>query len=148
MHPETVLLPLTDGIASALAIGSVLLCVIAAICVVFAVAAGRFHVRPASTWLAVILWSGLTGWTSAAYQDQYAAALAARRPAISDTEANAALLLAIHPSAWAVKTILLGLVGGFLWAGTTRARAATALLLAYSQGPQPRRRDAVPEAAA
>ena len=155
MHPEAVLLPLTYGIASALAIGCHLLCAIAVVCAAFGVAAsrvtaGRFKFRPAKSWVPVVLWSALTGWTSAGYRDQYAAtvgSLAAHHPAIPDTKANAALLLAVHPTLWAVKTILLGLVGGFIWVGTSRTRAAAALLLAHSQGiaqpPSPVQRAAI-----
>lgn len=142
MHPETVLLPLSYGVASVLTIGCLTLCAIAVLGGVFAAAAsrataGRFTIRPAKAWMLLAVWSGFTGWISLGYRDQYhfaVTSLAAHQPALPDIEANAVLIQTISPTVWAVKTILLALVGGFLWVGTTRARAAAALLLAHGQG--------------
>lgn len=142
MHPESVLLPLTYGAASALTIGCLTLCLVALLGGTFAVAAsrataGHFTIRSAKAWMLTVMWSGVTGWISSSYRDQYhfaITALSAHQPALSDTAANAALMESISPTLWAVKTILLTLIGGFLWVGTTRTRAAAALLMAHSQG--------------
>ncbi len=142
MHPESVLLPLSYGVASALTIGCLTLCLIALAGGTFVVAAsrvtaGRFTIRPAKAWMLLAAWSGLTGGISSGYRNRYhfaVTSLSAHQPALPDSEANAVLIQTISPTVWAVKTILLALVGGFLWVGTTRARAAAALLLAHGQG--------------
>lgn len=143
VDPAVILLPITYGIAWAVTITGLTFSLIAAICSVLAVCISwgthrLFSLRPARAWVGVILWSVPTGMFSMSYRDRYHAAVqlvAAHQPAMSTTEATNAIRVAAQPTIWAVQMILLGIIGGFIWIGTSRARAAAALLLAQGQLP-------------